>query len=143
MHVAVLFRSAPLRAERGYERASCSSLRPLGAHPTEAELSRLLSRGDCRVGHVAHGQWALLDADTLVLIDRSACLVEPCICACCTMCAPHGPLTVSVVRLHREVFVPHSPLAPALSLRLRDPDLRLDNMFLSLCTVSRRFRMTC
>ena len=31
-----------------------------------------------------HGQWALPDSDTLVLIDRSACLVEPCTCACRT-----------------------------------------------------------
>ena len=119
----------------------------LGAHPTEAAREQrsallLLCRGDCRVGHVPHGQWALLDADMLVLIDRPACLAEPCTCACHTKCAPHGPLTVSVARLHREVFAPHSPLAPALSLRLRDLDLLLDVCF-SFCTVSRRFRMTC
>ena len=29
------------------------------------------------LGHVPHGQWALLDADMPLLIDRSACLVEP------------------------------------------------------------------
>ena len=32
------------------------------------------------VGHVLHGQWALLATDMLVLIDRSACLVEPNTC---------------------------------------------------------------
>ena len=32
------------------------------------------------VGPVPHGQWALLDTDTPVLTDRSACPVEPCLC---------------------------------------------------------------
>ena len=40
-----------------------------------------------RVGHVPHGQWALLGTDTLVLIDRSACLVEPNTCDQRTKCA--------------------------------------------------------
>ena len=84
--------------------------------------------GHCRVGLVPHGQWALLDADMPVLIDRTAGLVEPCICACRTKCAPHSPLTISVVRLHREVFAPHSPLAPALSPSLRLLDLLLDDL---------------
>ena len=59
--------------------------------------------------YVPHDQWALLDADMLALIDGSASLVEPGTCACRIKCVPHGPLTVSVVRPHREVFAPHSP----------------------------------
>ena len=77
----------------GCDRGSCVPLRPPGLDPAEAE-SRLLSRGlqlrfcsfrsRCSVGHVPHGQWALLDSDTLALIDQSASLVEPCACACRT-----------------------------------------------------------
>ena len=69
---------------------SCS--RPLaeGVLPWPLESSRLLSRDrhSCSfrsrrcVGLVR--QWALLDSDMLVLIDRSAYLVEPCACACRT-----------------------------------------------------------
>ena len=33
--------------------------------------------GHRRAGRVPRGQWALLDTDMLILIDRSACLVEP------------------------------------------------------------------
>ena len=54
---------------------------------------RLLSRGYCRIGHVAHGQWALLDADMLELIDRSACLVEPV--SVVESCAPPPVLVLS------------------------------------------------
>ena len=72
-----------------------------------------------------HGQWALLDADMLVLIDGQHVWWS------CT-CVWHTPLTVSVVRFHREVFAPHSPLALALSLRLRDLDLLLDDLSISL-----------
>ena len=50
-------------------------------------------------GHVPHGQWALLGTDTLVLIDRSACLVEPRTRDRRIKCVPHGPLTVSCVSL--------------------------------------------
>ena len=45
------------------------------------------SCGRHRVGHVPHGQWALLGTDTLVLIDRSACPVEPNTCDQRTKCA--------------------------------------------------------
>ena len=45
------------------------------------------SCGRHRVGHVPHGQWALLGTDTLLLIDRSACPVEPHTCDQRTKCA--------------------------------------------------------
>ena len=44
--------------------------------PAEA-LLRLSAAVAAALGHVPHGQWALLDADMPLLIDRSACLVEP------------------------------------------------------------------
>ena len=65
----------------------------------------LFCSGHRPVGHVPHGQWARLGADILALIDPSACLVDPCTCVWHTKCAPHGPLTVSVVRPRREVFL--------------------------------------
>ena len=67
-------------------------------------------------GYVPRGQWALLGADMLVLIDRSACLVEPL-----HLWSAHQVLASLVVRsLRRTVF------APALSLR--DLDLLLDDL---------------
>ena len=39
--------------------------------------------------------------------------------------APSARLT------RREVFAPHGPLAPAISLHLRDLDVLLDDLFLS------------
>ena len=53
----------------------CAS-RPPGHDPAEA-LLRLSAAVAAALGHVPHGQWALLDADMPLLIDRSACLVEP------------------------------------------------------------------
>ena len=51
------------------------------ASPSGARSHRSSSScGRHRVGHVPHGQWALLGTDTLVLIDRSACPVEPHTC---------------------------------------------------------------
>ena len=69
-----------------------------------------------RVGHVPHGQWALLGTDTLVLVDWSACLLEPCTWWLAhEALAPHGPLTVFfvspiVVSLRRVVLAPSSHL---------------------------------
>ena len=70
-------------------RASRVSPRPPGHDPAEA-LSRLSAAVANALGHVPHGQWALLDADMPLLIDRSACLVEPVAvellllpCLCC------------------------------------------------------------
>ena len=54
-----------------------SSLRPLGCTPAEAQSLRLFAAVAAAVGCVPRGQRALLDADMLELIDRSACLVEP------------------------------------------------------------------
>ena len=78
----------------GCDRGSCVPLRPPGLDPAEGESSRLLSRAlqlrfcsfrsRWSVGNVPHGQWALLDSDTLALIDQSACSVEPCACVCRT-----------------------------------------------------------
>ena len=69
--------------EYGCERASLVLLWPLGRDPAKAPLSR--DRHSCSLAATAalavpRGQWARLDSDTLVLIDRSACLVEPCAC---------------------------------------------------------------
>ena len=46
----------------------------------EQRSTLLLTCSHCCVGRVPRGQWARLDSDTLVLIDRSACLLEPCAC---------------------------------------------------------------
>ena len=58
------------------DRASRASPRPPGHDPAEA-LLRLSAAVAAALGHVPHGQWALLDIDMPLLIDRSACLVEP------------------------------------------------------------------
>ena len=47
----------------------------------------LFCSGSHCYGRVPHCQWALLDADMLVLIDRSARLVEPCTCDRCIKCS--------------------------------------------------------
>ena len=44
------------------------------------------------VGRVPRGQWARLDSDTLALVDRSACLGEPCASS-----APRGSLAAVFV----------------------------------------------
>ena len=59
-----------------------SSLRP----PAEAQSLRLFAAVAAAVGCVPRGQRALLDADMLELIDRSACLVEPVFC-CGVVCS--------------------------------------------------------
>ena len=51
-------------------------LRPLGCTPAEA-LLRLSTAVAAAYGRVPRGQWALLNADMLQMIDQSACLVEP------------------------------------------------------------------
>ena len=51
-------------------------LRPPGLTPAEAQSLRLSAAVAAALGCVPHCQWALLDADMLVMIDRSACLVE-------------------------------------------------------------------
>ena len=51
-------------------------LRPPGLTPAEAQSLRLSAALAAALGCVPHGQWALLDADMLVMIDRSARLVE-------------------------------------------------------------------
>ena len=48
-------------------------LRSLGCSPAEAQSLRLSAAVAAALGFVPHGQWALLDADMLALIDRSAC----------------------------------------------------------------------
>ena len=73
----------------------------------------LLSCSRCCVGHVPHGQWALLDTGKLALIDRSVCLVEPRTCDRRIECSrasrsAHGfrrkdPIVES---LRRAVFTP-------------------------------------
>ena len=58
----------------------------------EQRSTLLLTCSHRCVGRVPRGQWARLDTDTLVLIDRSACLVEPCASS-----APRGSLTAVFV----------------------------------------------
>ena len=53
-----------------------SPLRPPGSTPAEAQSLRLFAAVAAAVSCVPRGQRALLDADMLELIDRSACLVE-------------------------------------------------------------------
>ena len=66
-----------------------------------------------------NGQWALLDADMLVVIDRSACLVEPS-----HLWSAYKVLGSLVVRsLRRFVFA-----SAALSLGARDLDLLQDDL---------------
>ena len=62
--------------EYGCDRASRVLPRPPGHDPAEAVL-RLSAAVAAALGHVPHGQWALLNEDMRLLIDRSACLVEP------------------------------------------------------------------
>ena len=52
-------------------------LRLPGHGPAEAQSLPLSAAVVAALGCVPHGQWALLDADILIMIDRSACLVEP------------------------------------------------------------------
>ena len=115
----------------------CGRLPPKLLEQSSALL--LFCSGHRRVGHVPHGQWALLGTHMIVLIDRSACLVEPCTCARQTKCAPHGPLTVfrreaPIVRSLRRTV-----LAPALSLSRRDLDPasgRLVDCLVWVCSAS-------
>ena len=64
---------------------SCPALAS-GSRTRQSSLCRALQlrsrsfRRRCCGGHVPHGHWALLDSDTLALIDWSARLVEPCAC---------------------------------------------------------------
>ena len=51
-------------------------LPPNLSRPAESQSLRLSAAVAAALGCVPHGQWALLDADMLVMIDRSACLVE-------------------------------------------------------------------
>ena len=61
-----------------------SPLRPPGSTPTEAQSLRLFAAVAAAVSCVPRGQRALLDADMLELIDRSACLVELVVVESCT-----------------------------------------------------------
>ena len=124
--------------ERGHERASrvfcfglCGRLPPKLLEQSSA-LVLFRCCGHRRAGRVPRGQWALLDTDMLVLIDRSACLVEPSLHLCSShqVLAPHGPLTVFRREPHRGVFAPRS-FGTVLSLALRDLDLLLDDLSLS------------
>ena len=69
-----------------------SSLRPPGCSPAEAQSLRLFAAVAAAVGCAPRGQRALLDADMLELIDRSACLVEPVVVE---SCAPPPVLVLS------------------------------------------------
>ena len=54
----------------------CVPLRRLSAAVAEAHSLRLSAAVAAAIGCVLRGQWASLDADMLVMTDRSACLVE-------------------------------------------------------------------
>ena len=68
-------------------------LRPPGCTPAEAlSDSPQLSPLRLAVCLMVSGQWAFLDADMLLLIDQSACLVEPAVvelfCSFPCLCLP-------------------------------------------------------
>ena len=127
-------------------------LRPLGCSPAEAQSLRLFAAVAAAAGCVPRGQRALLDADMLELIDRSACLVEPV--SVVESCAPPvlvlspaaSTSSAASGRCSRMSFprglvegllLPESSLraAPVASLRL----LLLDDRDLSLfCHVAKR-----
>ena len=76
-----------------------SPLRPPGCTPAEAQSLRLFAAVAAVVGCVPRGQRALLDADMLELIERSACLVEPVAvesCAPPVLVLSHAASTSSV-----------------------------------------------
>ena len=59
---------------------SCSACSASASGPRSRRSSvRLSAAVAAAYGCVPHGQWALLDADTLALIDRLAFVVEPCV----------------------------------------------------------------
>ena len=62
-----------------------SPLRPPGCTPAEAQSLRLFAAVAAAAGCVPRGQRALLNADMLELIDRSACLVEPVAVESCAL----------------------------------------------------------
>ena len=94
----------------------CSALASgVDSHRRRSPLLLFRCCGHRRAGRVPRGQWALLDTDMLVLIDRPACLVEPSLHlrSAHQVLAPHGPLTVSVVSsnvgsVRRAVLAPSS-----------------------------------
>ena len=127
-------------------------LRPLGCSPAEAQSLRLFAAVAAAAGCVPRGQRALLDADMLELIDRSACLVEPVVVESCAPSvlvlsqqqARPAPRPVAAREcpfprgLVEDLLLPESSLraAPIASLRL----LLLDDRDLSLfCHVAKRF----
>ena len=98
--------------EYGCDRATRVSPRPPGHDPAEAPL-RLSAAVAAWLGHVPHGQWALLDTDMPLLIDRSACLVEPVTdgasCSSHACAVPAGSTTnaasVAAHETHREALL--------------------------------------
>ena len=70
---------APLRMRAMCLMCFCFGLWVYARHgfSSRDQRSMLFCRCSRCFGHVPRGQWALQEADMLVLIDRSACLVEP------------------------------------------------------------------
>ena len=100
-------------SEYGCDRPSRVSPRPPGHDPAEA-LLRPSAAVAAALGHVTRGQWALLDADMLELIDRSTCLVEPVSVALddriLSLCLSLPLLWELHLGLHRAFTVPFSAL---------------------------------
>ena len=121
MHVAVVLRSAPhlathegLSVDTSVLLLSCFGLWvAIPPKLLEQRSTLLLTCSHCCVGRVPRGQWARVDSDTLVLIDRSACLVEPCACSV-------SPIAVLSL-------VPSRSSGTCSSLALRDLGLLLDD----------------
>ena len=74
--VAILFGSALAEGLSVDAIVISVPLRPPECTPAEAQSLRLSAAVAAAIGCVPRGQWASLDADMLVMIDRSACLVE-------------------------------------------------------------------
>ena len=112
-------------------------LRPPGHDPAEAQSLRLSAAVAAAFGCVPRGQRALLDADMLELIDRSACLVEPVTVESCA--PPVLVLSPQQARPTPRPVVAHEYPSRGLVEGLVAPELLLPSCSLCRC---RRFTAT-
>ena len=135
---AIVAALAPAAVPAASCRGSASRFGLRVAIPPKLSESRLSSRVQssltpaavaAALGHVPHGQWAPLDADTLELIDRSTCLVEPdlvgrallllpVLVQVCTQHVQRRARSVAAREYpHREAFLERTCALPSCSLR--------------------------
>ena len=102
----------------------------------EQRSTLLLTCSHCCVGRVPRVQWARLDADTLVLIDRSACLAEPCAgdrrigrssqsAHGSVSCGASRPMYSSIGRCSQEEIASTSACAPSATVVANSSRARL------------------